>query len=284
MTNAKPTSYQWTIPGYAISNYVVKADSSSGIVYSNFPTANSNAFFYWVEGANNHVVECSVTVGGQKAVGKAILNVVRPSIDLTTQTGTVAVNDNYAVRIGSVVVTNVFALHYGNPMGTPGIRFSLSNGSTPAGFEVNAGAWVQLVDSLLNQIQTTNGVWQTVGQVTNSVLDVTFPYSGGFQPDDISDSPGQPAVPPSNYLGISVTNSFSMYLMVKPTAAGNVPITNGCYVPLRVVSWRWSATAFLSGTNWVLTNNYNNPNPTGSDSTLYPQWTDNVTNHLFQTP
>jgi hypothetical protein len=60
-TNVAITDYQWTIPGFAISNFV--ADATSGIVYSNFPTANSNVTYYWVDGGLRQV-ECLVTVGG----------------------------------------------------------------------------------------------------------------------------------------------------------------------------------------------------------------------------
>jgi hypothetical protein len=48
VTNVTLTNFQWTIPGYAISNYVVAADASSAMVVTNFPMNNSNVVFYWV--------------------------------------------------------------------------------------------------------------------------------------------------------------------------------------------------------------------------------------------
>jgi len=53
------TNFQWTVPGFAISNYVVAADASSAVVYTNFPTTKSNVVFYWVDGASNRAVQCS---------------------------------------------------------------------------------------------------------------------------------------------------------------------------------------------------------------------------------
>lgn len=86
------------------------------------------------------------------------------------------------------------------------------------------------------------------------------------------DSPAQEADPSSEFQSISDSDSFTMWLMFQPI--------DGQWVPLRKVNWSWSATAALSGTNWVLTNATNTANPLDIDSTDYPQWSDNATNHL----
>jgi len=90
LTNTALTDFQWTVPGYAISNYV--ADANSGIAYSNFPTTLSNVMFYWVDGASNRILTCSATVRGQKAVGMTTFYVLRPMAKVVTWTGTVALD------------------------------------------------------------------------------------------------------------------------------------------------------------------------------------------------
>lgn len=99
-TNLTITNYQWTIPGFAISNYV--ADSTSSMIYSNFSTTNSNVAFYWVDGASNRVIECSVQVSGQKVMSRTVFDVFRPVPDFFVEIrGTVAAG-NQLRRIHSV--------------------------------------------------------------------------------------------------------------------------------------------------------------------------------------
>lgn len=281
MTNWPVSNFQWTVPGYAISNFV--ADGNSGIVYSNFPTTRSNVFFYWVDGGSNRVVQCSVTVNGVKITSKTTLDVVRPTVTVTSRTGTIAADTNYTqINLDGSTNGNVFALHYGNPVGTPGIVVSNANGTVtlPNLSSSFVLEWVQLVNSATNQAQRTDGTWHVTVQVTNSMLDTSYPANTNLYATD--DSPAQTLTTPSNFQAISVSQNFSTWLMFKPVSFLSNSIPNACYVPLRVVNWGWSAYADSYATNGPLTSSNNIVNPSGVDSFNYPQWTDNATNHVFQ--
>jgi hypothetical protein len=58
----------------------------------------------------------------------------------------------------------------------------------------------------------------------------------------------------------------------------------GQWVPLKSIDWNWGGTAVLNasptnGSYWSLINPTNN-SPMATDSTIFPQWTDNATNHF----
>jgi hypothetical protein len=77
---ATATIYQWTVPGIAISNFVVSPDWSSGMVNTNFSTNTANTTFYWVDGATNRQIRCNVTVAGHKLPPiTTTFNVIKPS-------------------------------------------------------------------------------------------------------------------------------------------------------------------------------------------------------------
>jgi hypothetical protein len=96
-TNLPLTNIQWTVPGYAISNYVVAANGSSAMVLTNFPLNNTNVVFYWVDGASNRVLQVSAMVQGKTLKAQATFNVLRPTASVITLTGTVALDDNFPI-------------------------------------------------------------------------------------------------------------------------------------------------------------------------------------------
>jgi hypothetical protein len=276
MTNFTLTNFQWTVPGFAISNFV--ADGSSGIVYTNFSTTSSNINFYWVDGASNRVVQCSAMVNGKPVTGQAIFNVLRPMGQITATTGTVTLDTNYVVGIdNNFSPIYGFALHYGSPYpyGTPGIIFSNST-TTPSGFSGNT-EWIQEITSTLRREQLNDGSGAWYRLQTTNVLDTSYPYPDTIAVNVSEDSPGK--ILNSSIMAVSVSDNFDRWLMFKPTG--------GKWVPLRKVSWNWGGAASLSGTNWtetnwVLTSSNNSVNPTDTDSTNYPQWNSNITNSTFQ--
>jgi hypothetical protein len=86
------TEWKWTIPGYAISNYI--ATDAVGVVHTKFPPANSNVVYYWVDGGNKEVT-CTVKIMGKELITKATLNVLRPSADWTAVKNAVTVDSIY---------------------------------------------------------------------------------------------------------------------------------------------------------------------------------------------
>ena len=96
LTNLVLTNFQWSVPGYAISNYVVAPDASSAMVVTNFPTNNASAIFYWVDGASNRVVQVSATVQGKTVTAQAMFNVLCPLPSFYLENGsTVAADTNW---------------------------------------------------------------------------------------------------------------------------------------------------------------------------------------------
>jgi hypothetical protein len=152
MTNVSVDSYRWQVPGFAISNYVV--DANSGIVYSNFSTNSSSTAFYWVDGGSKEV-RCTVAVAGkERHPGKAVFNVIRPNIDwIGTITGSVNVglygSNGLSVTFGSLT-TNAL----GGTIVKDGIECRSSNpqlngyeGSYDFFYGPNNPRWRSLCDS-----------------------------------------------------------------------------------------------------------------------------------------
>ncbi|HEY3762226.1 MAG TPA: hypothetical protein VGN23_10820, partial [Verrucomicrobiae bacterium] len=77
-TNLVLTNFSWTVPGEAISNYVVAADASSAYVATNFPMTNYNVEFYWVDGTSNRTVQVSATINGINKYGAGSFQYLSP--------------------------------------------------------------------------------------------------------------------------------------------------------------------------------------------------------------
>jgi hypothetical protein len=87
------TNYQWTIPGYAVSNYT--ADAYSAKVWTNFLTTTNSVQYYWVDGGLKQV-SCTATAGGFAFTAETTFNVLRPDATwILTPKSHVAVDTNY---------------------------------------------------------------------------------------------------------------------------------------------------------------------------------------------
>jgi hypothetical protein len=245
------TSFQWTIPGTYISNYVTSA--TLGKVYpltnaSDF--TNSTITYYWVQGSGGSSLEvqCTAIVKGVTLTAKAKFNVIRPTASLTASiTGAIALDNNYE--------NNVFALHFG--WVPAGIIFDYSTTAS--------GTWnfAQLVNSYVaRQRDQTDGTWY---RAQGAGLDESFPYPT-FRPlYGTSDSPGIEVIAGSS--GVSLSYSFSMYLMFKPPG--------GIYVPIRKINWGFDAAATKSGT-WGSPSGAPYVDPNDTDATSHPEWVNNI--------
>jgi hypothetical protein len=255
MTNFPLANFKWTIPGYAISNYV--ADGQSGVVYTNFSITSSNVNFYWVDGGIKQV-QISATVNGQTITGQAAFNVLRPTATVTTTTATVAVTTAW----GDLEIA------YGTPAQF-GITFTNSI-TMPNGFS-GTNEWVQEITSTLRRAQTNDGSGAWYRLQASGVLDTHYPYPP-ISSDSTRDAPGQGLN--SQWQNISISDNFNMWLMFKPTG--------GQWVPLKVVTWNWGGTASQTGGVWTLNSSNNIVNPVGVDSLTYPSWTNSIVNFNYQ--
>jgi hypothetical protein len=265
-TNFSVQSYQWTVPGYAISNYVVAPDISSATVVTNFPLNNSNVVFYWVDGATNRVVKCSATVNGKTLTAQAAFNVLRPTADWTAQAdAVVSVDSNYTFR----------ALHFGFELAATnrGMLFNFSN-PDPRGYTgITVYRWGQLANLYIRGNFVTNNV----GFIrTGNGVDTIFPVSGflpTWAPTNSVDSPGKS----TDILGkLILQEYFTNYLFFQSAAS------NSILVPIKMLQWSWGGLAsndFVTG--WTLLSsptNYQIP-VNNQDTMQYPTWSNNATNY-----
>jgi hypothetical protein len=258
-TNQTITGLQWTVPGYAISNYVVAADSSSAVVVTNFPLNRTNAVFYWVDGGKKQV-QCSAMVNGKKVTAQTTFNLLRPTATVTATTSSVGIYD---------VFSPFWLRFFDESSFTEGITFS-STMTIPSGFS-GTNEWVQIVNPY-RSYRDTNGVWWVLSDNgSGPYLDTSYPYTNAIA-NIATDSPGSPLSSRNNE--VTAADSFKMWFMFKPTG--------GQWVPLRIVTWNWSGVASLSGTNWTLSSRNWSTNPPSVDAgTTFPQWNNNVKNLLF---
>jgi hypothetical protein len=246
--NSLLTNFQWTVPGLAISNYVVAPDTSSATVVTNFPLGNTNVVFYWVNGANNRTVQCSATVNGTQMTGQAVFNVVAPTAQIST----------YTTSVGIFPLGSYDWLLFDSFSG-PGIIFSNSI-VIPPNFSGSV-QWVQIDFNPILNIIDTNSVSHTNSQSTfGPYLDTTYPYhttnASGFPVD----TPGDELPNGNEYTQVQGSDTFEMWMMFQPT--------NGIPVPLRAVNWSWSgaATNYLGG--WFLKSGSNSTNPSDFPTTV----------------
>lgn len=310
LNNSMLTNFQWTIPGDAISNYVVAADASSAFVATNFPTTNSNIQFYWVDGANGRAVQCSATIDGATITGQAVFNVIRPAPQFFAPVvGAIAVDTNYhnfdySISDGSIVDNGLKGgtwLHFGvvSSWSNVGIAFAFSNAPIVSSSSTAYGRYflVQIVntsDIKENVVNTTNlsGV-----ERTSHGLDSEYPFQKKgdlWHPEGMSlsdrtndmwfDAPAEGL--DATMAWLTRTDSFTLYLMFidgypdysDSTYAKNIPI------PMYSVTWSWSGTVVTNGTfgSFILSSP-SLPSPVISTTTTYPTWNLNVTNFIYQT-
>jgi hypothetical protein len=246
------TTYHWFIPETAFSNYV--ADSQTGTLYTIFAITNSNVAFYWVDGGTKRVT-CEVEVGGRIKDAHTIFQALKPTGTITaTNKGPISIGTNFAGTL--YLQDGTFA--------NPGIYFS-SSLMVPTGFSCET-EWVQLIDSSVRIQEDTAGEWMRL--LATNALDTVYP---GSLSDSDQDSPSKLL---NYYQYASVSDSFTIWLLYKPTG--------GQWVPLRQMDWHWSATATLNGTNWSLINP-SQPIPNSDyEATDYPKWTNNITDFSYQ--
>lgn len=249
-----PSSRQWTIPGTRIADYIVTFTSetapTSAVVTQVSNLTQTSVQYHWVDSSSEiRNVQYSVTVGGKTYSAMARFNVVKPTGTVTGQIfGTPSIssfNGDLGMWFGTSTV--------------PGISFTRSM-TVPTGFAGDF-QWVQIWNKF-RRVKQNNRWYRSQG----SGLDTVYPYESGATAND---SPGiifDPA-----YQAASVDETFDMYLMFKPADASAV------WVPLKKVSWGWSAQAVNTLSVWSLDGTptkFANPS---SDVTTHPLWSVNAT-------
>jgi len=244
--NQSVTKWNWLVPGYAISNFVVGADTNGSQVIALTATNAAQASWYWVSGGAKQVVATAVLANGAVVTGKVDFTVLRPTVTVTTSTSDVAIENNDTLKFGA--------------NGADGIVFRRSYGNLYGGNTF----WAQVISNSDEFIRYTNGCYSS--SVTNH-LDSGYPYNEN--PTGCVDTPAHGLQP--NQIEVKRRDIFRMFLMYKP------PGTDVIHVPLSLVEWQWSGHAVRSNGVWQLQSKSHSENPGGVDpvgatSGIFPVW------------
>ena len=238
------SNFQWKVDGYAISNY----DIVNGILYADFPLTNSWVGFHWVDGGSKQV-SCSADSGGFQCSTNVNFTVVKPTAKINAKTS-------------SVIFTPVGSggmLKFGGFLGQ-GITFS-NTITVPSNFS-GTSVWSQVCASApVFTITDTSGVTHTTVQNGSSPFgDLPSPY-GEFNGVNPYDSPSLEILSPN--VGGSAAGSYEMFMMFQPPG--------GCPVPLRAVTWSWSAIVTKNSGQWSGAST-NSIDPPDYSTTSFPTW------------
>jgi hypothetical protein len=170
-------------------------------------------------------------------------------------------------------VSQLTELRLGNPDATPGITFTRTL-SIPTGFS-GSSEWVQVF------IHKNASLTPSTGPVLNATsgLDDVYPYP--LDPDatqtngKTSDTPGLAidGISGVTFTAASVDFNATMWLLFQPSGTTG----NKIWVPLRQVTWTWTAAASKSGSTWSITSHSDPGTLSDSDTTAHPVWTKNAT-------
>ena len=260
------TGHEWIIPGNVVSNFVTTNYVSNGTNVSlgyavlDVPRqTNTVAFAWWKTG--NHLVEAKCKLMGKDLTAKFRFIVEEPGIPVwvnpALQSPPTANPPNVPYVYGQVGVSTAnpysggaVALHFGLANVTNfGIAFLRGTGG------YGEYQWWQVVNSS-SITMVTNGV---TTNTTTSGVDGDIPYSAIAKASD-----GPLVVLKAGASSYTVKDSFSMYLMYRPTG--------GIWAPFRQFNWGWEGTATNGTAGWGLATN-SVTTPAGAFSaTNYPGW------------
>jgi hypothetical protein len=146
------------------------------------------------------------------------------------------------------------ALHYGSPAQV-GIAFDIQGSASDSA--LGNGALVQIANAYVQRRQGSD--WQSCS---------AYGLDGGFPYPDSDDSPGCALLAPYQE-EYTASEAFDTWLMFSPPG--------GVWVPVSRVGWYWTGDAVDTNGGWLLVSHSNNANPTGTDTTTYPQWSQPAT-------
>jgi hypothetical protein len=260
ITIVKP---EWTIPEKIVKDFTVLGTTGGPVLVTdlNSPTVS----FVWVNGGGAGLesfvakqVEYAVKIDNILVKGKSIFNVKRPYGAVTT------VTPNHTAIDSAGGMLQIRLGRSNGKANDVGINFNATAINFPSAFPGDI-EYVQMIPNSSRQIFDVNGTVVFTDLQTNA-LDGTYPYDT-INKREVDDSPFQGVPPAGGGFRANVNDSFSMWLMFKPSGVGSV------WVPLKKVDWQWQVSASSITGAWVITPPTVEPsNPTGDDTTDYPTW------------
>jgi hypothetical protein len=266
-SNGTVTDSQWTVPGLdsdRIANYVVVPPPQNGYTptsatVTNLATlTNSSVDFYWIT-AGSRTVQYTAKVNQKSVQAQVTFNVQKPTAQISIATS--------STNIGVDSQSGLTELRLGNPDTTPGLTFTRTV-SIPSGFN-GSTQWVQVFTKKSASLMDYNA---QVTALNTPGLDDFYPYplDAGATSANLKTS-DTPALFLDGFVSGSVDFEATMWLLFRPTAG-----TNPIWVPLRRVSWVWTANATYDGATWTINSHSDPTNLSDADSTNHPQWTTNA--------
>jgi hypothetical protein len=267
------SNFQWSVPGYAISNYTVgwggSADAnkpSTNIttpesLTTYFPTTNSGVSFYWVDGGAKNV-SCSAVCGGITCSTNVTITVTRPTLSLLSQSSPVWYDYTYSFYF--------IGISFGNKANNVNdMEYKVLINSPTYGY----AATVQIANSY-----AINGT----EQVTGLQADGCVPYQGTWPGIlrgggsssflDLLDTPQAG----SYFESVSLAANFNDYVMYQASIVNTIYAPLGgdtIPVPLGRVFWSINGEAYYSSPVSTTINpaEYQLEGP--DNSTDFPIWT-----------
>jgi len=253
-TTVTPDHIQWSVDGNRIASYV--PTNSTGTATSLTNLQSNSLTYYWLAAGTSLHVTLSCRLAGSQFNKSVTFNVDGPVGHITATTSS-----------STMINADGNVLELGDPSGTPGIVFTRTVSSAFDG----STRWIQVFS-------------KKNGSITGPNVNISLHTCGAdgaylYQLDSdwtqanlkASDSPGALLV--SGATDASTDYEATMYLMFKPS--GN----NTIWVPLRKVTWAWSAIAFLDEVNGPMWEIISHSDPSAlseADATDEPQWTINA--------
>ena len=242
------TSLTWHIQGTAIRTY---AQALAAATVTNLTPADLTSHLvelYWIDGGTKTVRVDAVVNGTSRCSASVTFTLIRPAVlAFTAARGVIAISTAW----------NRLGLDFGTPA-RPGITWTARVRALPG--SGGSVAFLQLVtaDTRVTvtaaagggNLQRTTGGAFLLDTLPPSVFyaSIITPISGGT---DIvhaaNDSPGLGLT--NQFQDSSDHNTFQLYLMYRPTGAGNI------WVSLACLDWGWCARATLNAAPpppWVL--------------------------------
>jgi hypothetical protein len=267
------SNFQWTVPGYAISNYTAGVGGNDAGTSTNvttpeslttyFPTTNANVSFYWVDGGGKSV-SCLAVCGGINYSTNVTISVTRPALSMYSQS------------------TPMWYDYIYPPTYIIGI--SLGENDTDANDLEYKVLINSPTDGLAESVQIANGFSVNgTEQVTGQQADGRVPYQtftpttipkGGTRDSwiELDDSPGAGPC----FYSVSLEADFNDYVMYQATIANTIYAPLGgdtIFVPLGIVHWSISGKAYYTGLDDSTINPDDSEIDDPDNSTGFPIWT-----------
>jgi hypothetical protein len=238
--------------------------------------------YYWVDGDDctaqtftDRQVTYTIYYGNKSYIAPTTFIVKRPKV---TGMQTTTNDIGFKLIYNELFEEDFWHIQFGDD--GPGITFTPSV-TKPTEDPNGSLNWLQIIEDAYRAHKWGSGTWEHLE--ATGVLDTDYPYGFLETPPATSDSPAEllESIFHTDYEKGVAADSFSMYLIYKPSEAGSI------YVPLWKIPWQWGAQATRTDYHtWHLdtdpTAHTAGANPAGTNCTTYPYWSSNIQDYDYE--